>query len=263
MSKNFYEILNIEIGASPDEIKKAYRNMANKFHPDKIKNEEQKEKANKIFLKINEAYKILSDEKARKEYDKKLKQEKPNDENGFFNVFSRKKKEHLKATLEVVLEELHKGEHKIIGEHKFKLKAGQHEDGNILILTNKKGEKLEVLLRIKKHPIFKIAGNDLIQKVPVSLKTAVLGGPVEVYTLDGPKKVKIGAGASHGERYKLDNQGWYSQKGKRGNMLVDIEIEMPKRLKANQLELFEKFCESLGNEEGTLEKKYKEKWRKN
>ena len=44
MSKNFYEILNIEIGASPDEIKKAYRNMANKFHPDKIKNEEQKEK---------------------------------------------------------------------------------------------------------------------------------------------------------------------------------------------------------------------------
>ena len=46
-------------------------------------------------------------------------------------------------------------------------------------------------------------------------------------------------------------------------MLVDIEIEMPKRLKANQLELFEKFCESLGNEEGTLEKKYKEKWRKN
>ena len=50
MSKNFYEILNIEIGASPDEIKKAYRNMANKFHPDKIKNEEQKEKANKIFV---------------------------------------------------------------------------------------------------------------------------------------------------------------------------------------------------------------------
>ena len=87
MSKNFYEILNIEIGASPDEIKKAYRNMANKFHPDKIKNEEQKEKANKIFVKINEAYKILSDEKARKEYDKKLKPEKSNDENGFFNVF--------------------------------------------------------------------------------------------------------------------------------------------------------------------------------
>ena len=101
----------------------------------------------------------------------------------------------------------------------------------------------------------------MIQKFPVSLKTAVLGGVVEIYTLDGSKKIKMKPGVSQGEKFKLENQGWYYKNGKRGNLVIEIELEMPKKLRANQLELFEKFCESLEEEEGKLEKKYKEKWR--
>lgn len=259
MAKNFYEILNVEIEATPDEIKKSYRYLASKYHPDKIKDESQKEKANKVFLKINEAYKVLSNENSRKEYDKKIKP--ANSSNGFFDIFSKRKKEEIKKTIEVSLEEIHKGEYKKIGEHKFKLKPGQHEDGTVLILTNKHGEKAEITLKIKKHPIFKIEGSNLIQKFPVSLKTAVLGGVVEIYTLDGSKKIKMKPGVSQGEKFKLENNGWYYKNGKRGNLVVEIELEMPKKLRANQLELFEKFCESLEEEEGKLEKKYKEKWR--
>ena len=117
MAKNFYEILNVEIGATPDEIKKNYRHLASKYHPDKIKDETQKEKANKVFLKINEAYKVLSNENSRKEYDKKIKPS--NSSNGFFDIFNKIKKEEIKKTIEVSLEEIHKGEYKKIGEHKF------------------------------------------------------------------------------------------------------------------------------------------------
>jgi len=62
--KNYYELLGITKGASNDEIKKAYRRLAHKYHPDKQGGDEKK------FKEINEAYQILSDEKKRSEYDK-------------------------------------------------------------------------------------------------------------------------------------------------------------------------------------------------
>ncbi len=60
---DYYEILGIARNASKEEIKKAYRALAHKYHPDKTKGEDKK------FKEINEAYQILSDEKKRAEYD--------------------------------------------------------------------------------------------------------------------------------------------------------------------------------------------------
>jgi molecular chaperone DnaJ len=60
---DYYEILGIARNASKEEIKKAYRTLAHKYHPDKTKGEDKK------FKEINEAYQILSDEKKRAEYD--------------------------------------------------------------------------------------------------------------------------------------------------------------------------------------------------
>jgi curved DNA-binding protein CbpA len=63
---NYYEILGVSPNASQDEIKKSFRNLALQHHPDKNKNsEESKQK----FMKIIEAYEVLSDEQARKDYD--------------------------------------------------------------------------------------------------------------------------------------------------------------------------------------------------
>jgi hypothetical protein len=63
---NYYEILGVSPNASQDEIKKSFRNLALQHHPDKNKNsEESKQK----FMKIIEAYEVLSDEQTRKDYD--------------------------------------------------------------------------------------------------------------------------------------------------------------------------------------------------
>ena len=63
MAKDYYKILGIERGANPDEVKKAFRKLAHKYHPDKKDGDETK------FKEVSEAYSILSDEKKRAEYD--------------------------------------------------------------------------------------------------------------------------------------------------------------------------------------------------
>lgn len=63
MARDYYETLGINKSASKDEIKKAFRGLAHKFHPDKDGGNEQK------FKEVSEAYTVLSDDKKRAEYD--------------------------------------------------------------------------------------------------------------------------------------------------------------------------------------------------
>ncbi|MFC1644957.1 molecular chaperone DnaJ [Patescibacteria group bacterium] len=63
MAKDFYEILGVSKDASDDEIKKAYRKLAHKYHPDKANGDEEK------FKEINGAYQVLSDSAKRQQYD--------------------------------------------------------------------------------------------------------------------------------------------------------------------------------------------------
>lgn len=63
MNKDYYKILGLERGASKDEVKKAFRKMAAKYHPDKATGDEEK------YKEVTEAYAILGDDKKKAEYD--------------------------------------------------------------------------------------------------------------------------------------------------------------------------------------------------
>lgn len=63
MNKDYYKVLGVDKGASPEEIKKAFRKLAHEHHPDKKSGDEAK------FKELNEAYQVLSDSKKRSQYD--------------------------------------------------------------------------------------------------------------------------------------------------------------------------------------------------
>ena len=67
---NYYEILGVEMDASPEEIKKNFRELAKKTHPDKTKENSEEE-----MIKINKAYEVLSDEISKEKYDKYFKKD--------------------------------------------------------------------------------------------------------------------------------------------------------------------------------------------
>jgi molecular chaperone DnaJ len=64
--RDYYEVLGLAKGASPEEIKKAYRQMARKYHPDVNKEPDAEDR----FKEVNEAYEVLSDEQKRSMYDR-------------------------------------------------------------------------------------------------------------------------------------------------------------------------------------------------
>lgn len=81
---DYYQILGVPENANSDQIKKAYRDLAKKFHPDRNKEKDADEK----FKKISEAYENLSDEEKRKKYD--FTRNGGNSLNDLFNQFNRR-----------------------------------------------------------------------------------------------------------------------------------------------------------------------------
>uniref|UniRef100_N1QVD3 Chaperone protein dnaJ n=1 Tax=Aegilops tauschii TaxID=37682 RepID=N1QVD3_AEGTA len=65
--KSFYDVLQVPKGASEDQIKRSYRKLALKYHPDKNPDNEE---ATKRFAEINNAYEVLTDQEKRKIYDR-------------------------------------------------------------------------------------------------------------------------------------------------------------------------------------------------
>ncbi len=70
--ETYYSVLGVSANAPAEEIKRVYRRLAQRCHPDHFQDAEGKKKANAQFSKITESYRVLSDEKLRAEYDKSL-----------------------------------------------------------------------------------------------------------------------------------------------------------------------------------------------
>ena len=69
MAGDLYDVLGVARDASEQDIKKAYRKLALKYHPDKISDEDERENSEDVFKEISAAYEILSDPELRERYD--------------------------------------------------------------------------------------------------------------------------------------------------------------------------------------------------
>jgi molecular chaperone DnaJ len=110
---------------------------------------------------------------------------------------------------------------------------------------------LYVFVSVAPHRLFQRDGLQVFCRVPIPMATAALGGAIEVPTIEGTRaRLQVPAGAQPGHQFRLRGKGMTELHGgaRRGDMLVEIQVEIPVRLTRRQEELLREFeQESVGN----------------
>ena len=272
--RNYYEMLGVDKNAPSNEIKRAYRTLAIKYHPDRnLGNKAAEEK----FKDINEAYEILSDQTRRVQYDQSLKPKSffgrgnNNDNNGrpgrptrprpgrvvtddFRPGTTKRPREipqrrDIEAKLTLGLDEAYRG-----GKRKIRLEDGRSLEvdmppgmfnGQRIRLKGQgiQGGDLYLKITVARHPFFEIQGENIYCQIPVTPTEAILGSAIEVPTIDGLVKVTVPNGVRSGQRLRLANKGYFDKSRNRGDQLVEIQIVTPKEITSQEKELYEKLRE--------------------
>ena len=374
--RDYYEILGVKKSASLDEIKKAYREMALRYHPDRVPHEQKKE-AEEKFKEISEAYAVLSDSSKRALYDQyghsgidqKYAYEDIFKGADFSSVFqdlgdfgfgagifdeifsdlgfdisgsrtrrggrSRRGRD-LEITIDITLEEAAlgtektitvpryetcstcsgsgakpgtkkntcpvcrgqgrtvvssgffqlaqtcskcggegsiiqapcpdcrgEGRQKVTRKIKVRIPAGVDTGSHLRIRgegesgTAGKGD-LYAIIEVEPHPVFQRHNNDILTEINISVVKAILGGEIEVPTLDGKVKMKIPAGTQPGKIFRLREKGLLDLHGRgMGDELIRVNVEIPAYLTNQQRALIEEFSRLSGediNKESFTEK---------
>ena len=257
MSKrDYYEILGLEKNASDDDIKKSYRKLAMKFHPDRNTEPGAEEK----FKEAKEAYEILSDPNKRTEYDamghsafennphgqtrtwtfNQGATGMPNDINDIFNHVFRNFnfqggmhpggfQQQPQQTINVIsisLNDAYKGGTVTLDGKVFNIPKGIrpgtrfHLDGKMYRID------------INLHNKFKRSHNDLMVDIEISAIEAMLGIDSVIEHLDGSKlQFKIPSGIQSSQIIKLSGKGMQNPETDRvGDLLIRINIFIPRNL---------------------------------
>lgn len=102
------------------------------------------------------------------------------------------------------------------------------------------GGDLYLKINVSPHQFFRLEGIDVYCQLPVTPAEAVLGGFVEVPTLDGLVKISLPASITAGQKLRLAGKGFPSDDGKRGDQLLEIQIVVPKNPLPAERALYEK-----------------------
>ncbi|MCR4330815.1 MAG: molecular chaperone DnaJ [Patescibacteria group bacterium] len=339
MKKDYYKILGVEHKASPEDIKKAFRKLAHKYHPDKSGGDELK------FKEVNEAYQVLSNKQKRAEYDTyghafnnagggnqgfsgfgNAAQGFGGVEFDLGDIFSEffggayqgagtqtKRGRDISIDIEIPFKESIFGVQRNIlitktsvcktckgsgGKENSKMKVcdicngkgrfnevkksffgafntvrecgacfgsgqvpeekcsackgycvakGEYEalihippgirDGEVIRLSGK-GEAiarglsgdLYIKIRVSAHPVFWREGENLHMDLNIKLSDALLGIEQNIVTLEGNTTVTIPPGSTLGEVLRVKGKGIPTGNNKRGDLLVHLNIELPKKL---------------------------------
>ncbi len=105
-----------------------------------------------------------------------------------------------------------------------------------------------VFIQIKKHPLFRREGQDLICQIPIGYAQAALGAEIEVPTLDGVEKIKISAGTQNGDVVRLRGRGVPTpRRNVAGDLLIQLFIEVPTKIKPEHAKILRQLAEYEGD----------------
>jgi curved DNA-binding protein len=314
MALDYYKVLGVNKNSSKDEIKRAYRKLALKYHPDKNKGDKAAEEK---FKEINEAYAVLSDDEKRKQYDMfgadgfshryskedifkgfdfSIFKEFGLGEDIFSTIFGGGKKSRGGTTfsfnvgggspfqqtspftnydtaraasagqdaeieLRLNLEEAVFG-----GKKSISFNAGKGVDTITLTIPPgiSEGKKLRVQKKglynpmtgqrgdlyckvvINPHLVFKREGKDLIIEKAVKITDMVLGGTIEIKTLDNKSlQLKVPPLSRNNSFLRIKGKGVPSGKGDEpGNLLVRLSAQLPVTINDEQKELLRELAKT-------------------
>lgn len=120
---------------------------------------------------------------------------------------------------------------------------------------------LYVFLHLVEHDIFEREGQDLHCEIPLPFAVAALGGELKVPTLEGQSSIKIPAGTQGGTTFRLRDKGMppLSSNGRKGDLHVSVQVEVPTKLNSSQEEKLRDFAESIGDKNSPMRESFLEK----
>lgn len=309
--RDYYQTLGVSKNAKSEEIKKAYRKLARKYHPDMNPGDKSSEEK---FKEINEAYEVLSDPEKRKKYDQFGNQWKQYERSGgrpedfdwsrwtaqsgrsgaytrtvspqefeqmfggglggfsdFFETLfgdiglrgagfggrqpqtrpnrARDSSQVVQITLD---EALHGTQRALQWEDGRRIEAkippGVQTGSRVRLsgqgVPGRSGGKagdLYLNIEVLPHPRFQREGDDLKVTLPIDLYTAILGGKVNLATLDKTVELTIPPETSNGRVFRLRGLGMPKLRhpDQRGDLYATVEVILPKNLSAEEKRLFQ------------------------
>jgi curved DNA-binding protein len=243
--KNYYQTLGVEQTASPEEIKRAYRKLASLYHPDKEGGSKTK------FQEVEEAYRTLSDDQKRAQYDNPgmggsfgFHPGAPFDFETIFNVFGtrfqhpgQQRRQQARMSLWITLRDVAEGGNKTIS-------VGTHQGTSTIEIEIPKGISdgdsvqyngvgpggIDLIITYRIHPDPKWQRQDLnlIAEHPVSVWDLIVGGETEIRDLLGNVlSLTISPRTQPGTVLRLRNRGLQSRNGASGDLLIKIQARIP------------------------------------
>lgn len=275
--KNYYKILDLETSnVSIDEIKVAYRQAAKKYHPDLNVGDSLAEEKIKD---INEAYKILSVPASKRKYDRTwnakfgreqkafTKGQKGAIVNMFLGNIEQEKKvedkkakpvkgENIETEIDVSIYDAFLGLDKQIGlktadggtkAYSVKIPKGIRNGEKIRLIGQGKAGKnggkngdLLIKINIQGDNKFRLKGFDIYTDLLITPWEAALGVRTDVKAIDDETKVYIPEGTQSGETVRIPNKGYYIDNEKRGDLVAEVKIVLPKHISEEEKNIYKK-----------------------
>ena len=243
---DYYETLGVAKNAGKDDIRKAYKKLAQKWHPDRNHEKGAEDK----FKEIKRAYEILHDPEKRNEYDnpqpegytfrtsnmggqggldevvRRMAEEMMQQRGGNFN----RQQQYPMARVSITLEEAFTGTTRILDSngktHTFDIPKGVRSGNQLFI------DGFIIIISVMGHRKFRRSHDDILTTVQISAVEAMVGIECCITNIDGKTiKVKIPAGIQHGKIVRAAGVGMPNPEiDKRGDLLVQVAVSIPTNL---------------------------------